>query len=85
MTKEFDCTKLDLYKDAIDDGFQYYYSEDAGNYPDDFYTITIDKNNENGCYELVDMLGGGAINYHISEENWIRFKAEVKKYFNNSF
>lgn len=83
--KEFDCNKIDLYKDAIDDGFQYTYSEDAGNYPEDFYTIQIYKDFKTNRYELVDMFGGGDINYHISEENWIRFKAEVKKYFNNNF
>lgn len=85
MTKEFDYTKLDLYKIAIDDGFQYYYSEDAGNYPDDFYTITIDKDHKTNCYELVDMLGGGNINYLISESDWDKFKEEVKKYFDNNF
>lgn len=83
--KEFDCTKIDLYKDAIDDGFQYTYTENASNYPDDFYTIQIYKDCKTNCYELIDMFGGGDINYHISEENWTRFKAEVKKYFNNNF
>ena len=85
MTKEFDYTKLALYKIAIDDGFQYRYIEDAGNYPEDFYAITIDKDCKTNCYELLDMEGGGNINHLISESNWEKFKEEAKKYFDNNF
>ncbi|WP_303189235.1 hypothetical protein [Fusobacterium ulcerans] len=85
MNKEFDYKKIDLYKEAVDDGFQYMYMEDAGNYPEDFYTITIGKNFKNNHYQLLDMEGGGNINHLISESNWEKFKEEAKKYFDNNF
>lgn len=55
--KGLDFKKLDDYKQAIDDGFEYYFKEDAGNYPTDFYEIFLYKDLGTGNYNFADIVG----------------------------
>lgn len=79
--KGLDFKKLDDYKQAIDDGFEYYFKEDAGNYPTDFYEIFLYKDFGTGNYNFADIVGTENIEYKVVEKDWNIFKERVRKYY----
>lgn len=79
--KELDYKKLDAYKQAIDDGFEYYFKEDAGNYPKDFYEIFLYKDFGTGNYNFSDIVGTEDVIYEVIEKDWNKFKEKVKIYY----
>lgn len=79
--KELDYKKLDAYKQAIDDGFGYYFREDAGNYPEDFYEISLYKDLGTGNYNFADIVGTENTEYEVIEKDWEKFKEKVKIYY----
>lgn len=80
--KELDYKKLDAYKQAIDDGFGYYFREDAGNYPEDFYEISLYKDFEIGTYVFYDISDvKDYATYEVVEKDWNIFKERVRKYY----
>lgn len=79
--KELDYKKLDTYKQAIDDGFEYRFKDEAGNYEKYFYEVYLYKDFEIEAYVFCDISDfEDYATYEVIEKDWNIFKERVRKY-----